>query len=111
MAKLVFLNKDNKLLGELELSNQNLYNRIIKRKKSFLDLALDNDIQLNYACMGGSCSACKCDIIEGLEFLNKEEVSKQIYANVKENECLTCIASIKDEFIDKDIKIVFRQNF
>ncbi|MCA9460371.1 MAG: (2Fe-2S)-binding protein [Nanoarchaeota archaeon] len=98
---LVFFDKNNNLLKKLTLNEEETLNKRFKRKKSILDIALDNGIDLKYGCMGGSCSACICEIIKGGEFIDREGLHEIVFKGVKENEILTCIATLKDK-IPKD---------
>jgi ferredoxin len=78
---------------------------ILEGKKSFLDEMLDHNIQVFYGCMGGSCSACKCKILSGNEFVDKEAMGPQVYSDVKEDEILSCIAKVKENSFGKVIEI------
>jgi ferredoxin len=47
--------------------------------------------------MGGSCSACKCKITKGKEFIDNEALGPQVYTDVADDEVLSCIARVKDD--------------
>lgn len=70
---------------------------LIDNSKSILDNMIDNNVQVFYGCMGGSCGACKCEITYGIEFIEKEAIRPKVYRGVKENEVLTCIAKLKKD--------------
>jgi ferredoxin len=103
MAVIKVLNKDGNLINEIEVNVENTFNKILKRKKSILDILLDNKIDIYYGCMGGSCSACVCEIIEGKEHIDKEGLHEQVYKGIGEKDFLSCIATIKDESIENGI--------
>ena len=96
MAKLKVFDKDDNLMMSLDVTNENSYNKILKRKKSILDILLDNKIDIYYGCMGGSCSACVCEVMSGSEHIDREGLHEQIYKGINEKDILTCIATIKD---------------
>ena len=37
----------------------------VKEGQTLLDAAIRNGIQVAYGCRHGSCSACKCQVLEG----------------------------------------------
>lgn len=74
-------------------------------KRSLLDEMLNEGIQIFFGCMGGSCSACKCRVIKGLENIDKEAVGEQRFTGVKEDEILTCIAKVKKNVKNETIEI------
>ena len=105
MVKLIIYNKENSLVTTLQIKEEDAYNKILKRKKSILDILLDNKVEIYYGCMGGSCSACKCIILSGLNNINKEGLHEMIYKNIENNEILSCISTIKDFSSEKTIEI------
>lgn len=100
MAKLKVFDKDGNLITVLDINDENSYNKILKRKKSILDLLLDNKIDIYYGCMGGSCSACVCEIMSGEEHIDREGLHEQIYKGIGEKDILTCIATIKESSME-----------
>ena len=103
MAKILVYDKNSNLIKEIVVTDENSYNKILKRKKSILDILLDNKVDVYYGCMGGSCSACKCEILSGEECIDREGLHEQIYKEVSPNEILSCIATIKDGFMEAGI--------
>mgnify|MGYP006270193911 CR=1 FL=1 len=110
MVKLRVFDKDDKEIKTLELKDEQLVNQRFKRKNSILDILLDNGVNMFYGCMGGSCSACVCDLINGEEYIEREGVHEQVYKGISENEFLTCIASIK-QGLSEDSIIEIRTKF
>jgi ferredoxin len=103
MIKINFIDKNEKEIKQIKINKENLIKR--RRKKSILEIAIENNIPMKYGCMGGSCGACISKIINGEEYLNIEGMRKLVYKGLKENEFLPCIAQIKEEYEDKDIEI------
>lgn len=89
-------NKDDKMIKEIRLSDDDLVNKRFNRKKSVLDILLDNDVEIFFGCMGGSCSACVCELMKGEENIDREGIHPQVYRGIAEDEFLTCIATIKE---------------
>ena len=110
MPTVTYLDSTNKEMGNVSLNENDMYNSLLKCKKTFLDFALDRDIPLKFGCMGGSCSACKCEVVKGQEHIDREGIGKQVYKDVKENEILTCIATFKDGIKD-DAQVTLKQHF
>lgn len=104
MKELVVYDKEDNLLKTIELTEDVLMNKRFRRKNSMLDILIENDIQIFFGCMGGSCSACKCKIISGREHIDNEGISRQVYKDVKDDEVLSCITTINDNIPD-DVKI------
>lgn len=105
-VKFTFYDKDESPLKSFQVDKNQMYNRILKMPKSILDIALDNDIDIKYGCMGGSCSACICEVIDGAEHINKEGLRKQVFKGVEEKQLLTCISSVREDAPDgAEIKI------
>lgn len=94
MIKLKVMNKDNSEQKTIDINDS----------KNMLDLMLDNDVQIYYGCFGGSCGSCKCSIVDGEEYIDKEAIRPAVLKGLKENEFLPCIAKIKKDS-DKEIII------
>jgi len=97
--KISILDKNNKFEKDIYIKKPN---------RSILDNMLDEDIQIFYGCMGGSCGACKCEIIEGEEFIDKEGIRPKIYKGTTGKEFLPCVAKIKPN-IDENAKITIKK--
>lgn len=94
MIEINIFDKNNNHIKKLNISEEEAYNKRFKRKKSILDIMLDNDINAKYGCMGGSCSACITEVLEGREHINNEGLTKQVYKGLNENDILTCISTL-----------------
>ena len=105
MVRLMIYSNENNLVKTLDIREEDAYNKVLKRKKSILDILLDNKVDIYYGCMGGSCSACKCIILSGLDNINKEGLHEMIYKNIEDNEILSCISTIRNFSSDKTIEI------
>ena len=103
MVKLKILNKDNEIIRELDLKEEDLVNKRFKRKESILDILLNNKVDQPFGCMGGSCSACVCAVVSGNHLVDNEGLHPQIYKGIESNQILTCIATIKDEATQDDV--------
>ena len=103
--KITFLDKNNNLIKTIHPKPEELINKRSKKAKSLLDIGLDNGVDIKFGCMGGSCSACKCKIIKGENQIDKEGLNKQIYKDVKDDEFLSCIGTVKENKEDQEIKI------
>ncbi len=108
-TKLKILDKNENIIKIVNLEEKDLITRS-GREKSILDIMLDNDIDMFYGCMGGSCGACICDLENGGEFVEKEKIRPKVYKNVSEKEILTCIAGLKTPFKDNS-EIVVKKKF
>lgn len=86
MTQLKIYKKDNSFLNQIPLNP----------KDDLLKQLLNNNIEIFYGCMGGSCGACACTIISGEENLDKESKKKAVFKGVQPEEFLPCIAKIKD---------------
>ncbi len=53
------------------------------------------------ACGSWACMVCACEIVKGEEYIDKEKFWKQLI-NPWDNRILSCIAGVKDEFLNKD---------
>lgn len=110
MVKLLISSSNGSLIKEITLNDENLINQRFKRKKSILDLLIENGINIHFGCMGGSCSACVVELISGEENIDREGCGNQIYRGIAINQMLTCIAAIKqglDENSKVELKLVF----
>jgi len=96
MIKITFIDKNNNLIKTIQPKSDKLVNNRLKRPKSILDIALDNGIDIKFGCMGGSCSACKCQIIKGENQIDKEGLKKAVYKDIGNKEFLPCIAILKE---------------
>lgn len=97
MNQLKIYNKDQSYLAQIKLN----------KEQTILKQLIENNIQIFYGCMGGSCGACACRIISGEENIDKEAKKKAVFKGVKKGEFLPCIAKIKNNLEqDKIIEII-----
>lgn len=97
--KITILTKTNKLEKDIFIK---------KPDRSILDNMLDEDIQIFYGCMGGSCGACKCELVEGEEYIEKEGIRPKIYKGITGKEFLPCVAKLKNN-IPENAKITIKK--
>jgi len=93
--KLSIYNKDNSLEKEIECNSE----------KTLLDQMLVNNSSIHTGCFGGSCGACKCEIIEGEKFIDREAIKLAVYKDLKNNQVLPCIAKLKENVKDGEVKL------
>lgn len=110
MIRIKIFDKNENIIKELDIKYKDTVNERFKRKKSILDILLDNDINVRFGCMGGSCSACVTEVIKGINLINNEGVSRQIYRGVPEKHILTCISTIdkEEENFEGEIELKLR---
>ncbi|NQZ84250.1 MAG: 2Fe-2S iron-sulfur cluster binding domain-containing protein [Nanoarchaeales archaeon] len=96
MTKLEIYSLSNKLIGTIEVSKEESYNKRLRMDKTLLDYLLVSGIKMPYGCMGGSCGACIVEILDGAEFIDREGSHKIVLKSLAENEALTCITTIKE---------------
>lgn len=95
-VKINFYSKDNNFIRTIIVPEEKRYNPRLRRKKSILDIGLDNNIDIKYGCMGGSCSACICEVISGEEYVEIGGIKEQVY-KTEGKKFLSCMATIKEE--------------
>ncbi len=64
----------------------------VKEGQTLLDAAIRNGIQVAYGCRHGSCSACKCQVLEG-EFEIMDRVSEYSLVSFEREEGFTLMCS------------------
>ena len=87
MVKLKIYNKDNSFLNEIKLNS----------KEEILNQLINNNIEIFYGCMGGSCGACASTILKGEEHIDKEARKPAVFKGLKDKEFLPCIARVKED--------------
>ena len=103
MVKLIIYDENDNKIKEIDISKKDLFNERLQRSKSLLKLLLENDYEILYGCMGGSCGACIYEIVSGMEYLNKEGLHKVVLNGMKKNNILTCITIIKKDVSDDSL--------
>ncbi|MFO8146614.1 MAG: 2Fe-2S iron-sulfur cluster-binding protein [Bacteroidota bacterium] len=79
--------------GEVELSimvDDEETTFTMDSKKTVLDVALDNDLDVPYSCQGGICSSCIARITEGTAVMRKNQILTD--SEIAEGLILTCQA-------------------
>lgn len=64
----------------------------VKEGQTILDAAIRNGIQVAYGCRHGSCSACKCQVLEG-DFEIMDRVSEYSLMSFERDEGITLMCS------------------
>lgn len=108
MVLIKVFDKKDRLIMDIDAKPEHRYNQRLRRKKSILAILLDNQIELYYGCMGGSCSACVTELVSGEEFIDKEGLHEQIYKGIRGKDFLSCIATVKDEIDEDNSTIVLK---
>jgi NAD(P)H-flavin reductase/ferredoxin len=65
---------------------------IVKEGQTLLDAAIRNGIQVAYGCRHGSCSACKCQVLDG-EYEIMDRVSEYSLMSFEREEGITLMCS------------------
>lgn len=78
-----------------------------EKGKLITTMATENNVEIPMSCGAGACGQCLCEIIEWWEFIDKWNG----FMALEENQVLTCIAFIKDEYFDnnKSWKIIIKR--
>ena len=95
--------RENILVKQIILEKQDLFNERFNRQESVLDILKKNNVNVRFGCQGGSCGTCVCEVLNGIEFIDREGEGKQVYNNVKEKQILTCISTFKEEFLENKV--------
>lgn len=100
MIKIVVQTNDWVELGSFEA----------EKWKLITEMASTNDVEIPFSCGAGACGLCMCEVIEGREIINDAFLSHPLM-ELEENQVLTCIASIKDEYFDdwKDHMVILKR--
>jgi len=82
-----------------------LGNFVAEDNKSFSRMAKENGIEIMTSCGIGSCGICKCKIIDGYNFVQKDKISKPLWELRKDQygmvtTIFTCIAGVKGEYLN-----------
>ena len=64
----------------------------VKEGQTILDAAIRNGIQVDYGCRHGSCSACKCQVLDG-DYEIMDRVSKYSLLDFEREEGFTLMCS------------------
>ncbi|HOQ79025.1 MAG TPA: 2Fe-2S iron-sulfur cluster-binding protein [Candidatus Absconditabacterales bacterium] len=83
-----------------------------EKGKTITDLAQKYDVEIPFSCGGGACGLCLCEIVEGKELVNGSFLQNPLM-QLHENEVLTCISAVKDEYFEKggDYTIILKRRF
>lgn len=73
-------------------------------RQSILDTVMDKGISIPYACKWGACNACQCKVNKWMEYIDRDLISEALIP-VDEDQLLTCVGWVKDEYIQKDWEI------
>ena len=80
--------------------------------KTITDLAQKYDVEIPFSCGGWACGLCLCEIVEWKELVNGSFLQNPLM-QLHENEVLTCISAVKDEYFEKgwDYTITLKRRF
>ncbi|MFC5047719.1 2Fe-2S iron-sulfur cluster-binding protein [Aquimarina hainanensis] len=75
---------------------------VMDRKKTILEAAIEEDIDVPYSCQGGVCSSCICKITEGTAVMSKNGILTD--SEIEEGLVLACVshATTDTVFVDFD---------
>lgn len=68
-------------------------------------LAEKNDVAIPKSCWMGACGMCLCEIVEWIDYVDKWNW----FMALEDNQVLTCIAKVKDEYINEDVNIIIKR--
>ncbi len=85
--KVTILDRDGSNLGSFHMDS----------KKSILENAEENGIDIWYSCRSGACFACWCHMIGGKQHIDIGKFDIPL-VDVEEDDCLTCIAWVEENF-------------
>ena len=72
-----------------------------KKWETIMSLAQANNVEIPFSCGAGACGLCLCYIVQWWEYINKEYTTPS-FMQLDEDQVLTCIAAIKDEYFDDE---------
>lgn len=87
LGKVTILDRDGADLGNFHMDS----------KKSILENAEENGIDIWYSCRSGACFACWCHIVAGKEHIDIGKFDIPL-VDVEEDDCLSCISWVDDNF-------------
>lgn len=78
--------------------------------KLITEMAKANDVEIPFSCGAGACGLCLCEVIEGMDLINGSFLNHPLMA-LEDNQVLTCISVVKDEYFDgdEDLNIVLKR--
>ncbi len=81
-----------------------------EKGKLITEMAKANNVEIPFSCGAGACGLCLCEVIEGMEMINGAFLNHPLMA-LEDNQVLTCISAVKDEYFDKNenISIVLKR--
>jgi ferredoxin len=87
-----------------------LWNFEAEKGKLITEMASTHDVEIPFSCGAWACGLCLCEVIEWKELINDSFLSHPLM-ELEENQILTCISAIKDEYFDdwKNHEIVLRR--
>jgi ferredoxin len=69
--------------------------------KLITEMAQMNNVEIPFSCGAGACGLCLCEVIEWRELIDGAFLNHPLM-ELYENEVLTCISAIKDEYFEKE---------
>jgi len=74
--------------------------------KSIVQLAKENNIKISTSCLAWACGMCKCQVLQGGEYIDPEKLSKPLGEVVLDKDrnptsIFACISGIKTESLSQ----------
>jgi ferredoxin len=91
MIKIIVQNTDWSELGSFEA----------EKWKLITEMAQSHDVEIPFSCGAGACGLCLCEVVEWRELINGSFLQHPLM-EIHENEVLTCISAVKDEYFEKE---------
>lgn len=84
-----------------------------KKWETIMALAQANSVEIPFSCGAWACGLCLCYIVKWWEFINKAYTTPS-FMELDEDQVLTCIAAIKDEYFDDEnanVEIILKRAY
>ncbi len=72
-----------------------------EKGKLITEMAKSNNIEIPFSCGAGACGLCLCEVVGWRELINDSFLQHPLM-EMYENEVLTCISAVKDEYFEKE---------
>jgi ferredoxin len=69
--------------------------------KLITEMAQSNNVEIPFSCGAWACGLCLCEVIEWRDLINGSFLNHPLM-ELHDNEVLTCISAINDEYFEKE---------
>lgn len=84
-----------------------------KKWETIMALAQANNVEIPFSCGAWACGLCLCYIVQWWEYINKAYTTPS-FMELDEDQVLTCIAAVKDEYFDEEnanVEIILKRAY